>query len=395
MENSHVHLANADPLRLAIVGVGAAGRAFIPAIDAHPRFRLVAVVDHVAEIRDQIAREHRVEAYADMTAMLDSAGIDAVYIATPTDLHAEHAALAFARGKHVLVEKPMAVSLDQAKTMVEGARSAGVAMIVGHSHSHDLPVRRMHELIASGSLGAVRMVNTWCFTDWMYRPRREEELDVARGGGAINRQGSHQFDILRLLCGGKARTVRAVAFDWDAQRRSIGAHIVLLTFENGAAATAVYNGYGHFSTMDLCFDVSEWGFVQPPGSRTRHRRTNSTAAEELRAKRARALTAIPARAPHQPFFGLTLASCERGDIRQSPDGLLVYTDDGVSEIALSAERSPRELVLDELHAAITGGAAPVHDGAWGMANLEICVAALESARTGREVELRLQVAAAS
>jgi len=383
MENFHVQPANADPLRLAIVGVGAAGRAFIPAIDAHPKFRLVAVVDQVAEIRDQVAREHRVEAYADMTAMLDGPGIDAVYIATPTDLHAEHAALAFARGKHVLVEKPMAVSLDQAKIMVEGARSAGVAMIVGHSHSHDLPVRRMHELIASGSLGAVRMVNTWCFTDWMYRPRREEELDVARGGGAINRQGSHQFDILRLLCGGKARTVRAVAFDWDAQRRSIGAHIVLLTFENGAAATAVYNGYGHFSTMDLCFDVSEWGFVQPPGSRTRHRRTNSTAAEELRAKRARALTAIPARAPHQPFFGLTLASCELGDIRQSPDGLLVYTDDGVTEIPLSAERTARELVLDELHAAITGESPPVHDGAWGMANLEICVAALESARTGR------------
>lgn len=379
------------PIGIGVVGLGAAGRAFIPAILAHPQFRLAAIADKAAEIRDDVAREHGVAAHPDLGAMLDDAAVQAVYIATPTDLHAQHALAAVARGRHVLVEKPMAVSLEQARAMVDAAKAAGVALIVGHSHSHDLPIRRMREIIDSGALGDVRMVNTWCFTDWMYRPRRPEELDVTRGGGALNRQGAHQLDILRLLCGGKARTVRAVAFDWDPRRRSVGAHALLMTFDNGAAATAVYNGYGHFATMDLAFDVSEWGFVQPRGTRPVHRALATPTDNELAAKRERARTAIPARAPHQPFFGLTLVSCEGGDIRQSPDGLLVYTQDGVAEIALSAERSPRELVLDELHHAIAGMRGPLHDGEWGMATLEACVAALESSSSGREIGLNLQV----
>jgi phthalate 4,5-cis-dihydrodiol dehydrogenase len=382
-----------QPVGIGIVGLGAAGRAFVPAILAHPHVRLAAVADRVPELRQEIARQHGVAAHACIEDLLADASVDVIYIATPTDLHPEHAASAFAARKHVLVEKPMAVSLDAAQAMVAGAREAGVVLVVGHSHSHDLPIQRMRELIAGGSLGGVRMVNTWCYTDWMYRPRRAEELDVAQGGGVTFRQGSHQFDIIRLLCGGMARSVRASTFDWDPQRRSIGAHVAFLTFESGAAATAVYNGYGHFSTMDLGFDVSEWGFVQPRDTRAWHRPSSDRSPDaELRAKQERARHAIPARAPHQPFFGVTIVSCEKGDIRQSPDGLLVYTHDGVSEIPLSSERSPRELVLDELHAAVAGQAPAVHDGKWGLANLEVCAAAIESSASGREVQLHHQVA---
>ena len=112
---------------------------------------------------------------------------------------------------------------------------------------------------------------------------------------------------------------------------------------------------------------------------------------ELEAKRSRAKTAIPERAPYQPTFGLTIASCERGDIRQSPRGLYVYTANGREEIVLPTDRNPRDLVLDELHGAMSGERIPVHDGAWGLANLEICVAALKSSETGSEVALQHQV----
>ena len=94
--------------------------------------------------------------------------------------------------------------------------------------------------------------------------------------------------------------------------------------------------------------------------------------------------------PHQPHCGLTLVSCERGDIRQSPDGLLVYSESGREEIALPKDKSPRDLVLAEFAQAIAG--RPVtHTGRWGLANLEVCTAAIESSRTGREIELRYQV----
>ncbi|HEY4297524.1 MAG TPA: Gfo/Idh/MocA family oxidoreductase, partial [Paraburkholderia sp.] len=71
-----------------------------------------------------------------------------------------------------LVEKPMAANLADAHAMVAAAEEAGVVLLVGHSHSYDLPIHAMRELIDSGELGRVRMVNTWCFTDWLYRPRR-------------------------------------------------------------------------------------------------------------------------------------------------------------------------------------------------------------------------------
>jgi phthalate 4,5-cis-dihydrodiol dehydrogenase len=119
-----------------------------------------------------------------------------------------------------------------------------------------------------------------------------------------------------------------------------------------------------------------------------------SAEQELAAKRKRARSAIPTNAPHQPHFGLTLVSCERGDIRQSPDGLLVYSDKGREEIALPKDKSPRDLVIAEFADAIAGKAV-THTGRWGLANLEVCTAAIESSRTGKEIELKHQVAVAN
>jgi phthalate 4,5-cis-dihydrodiol dehydrogenase len=384
----------ASAIRIGVAGIGAAGRAFLPAIRGHAAFQLAAIAEPVAETREAVARETGAAGFADLPSMLAGGGIDAVYIATPTELHPQHAALAFAAKKHVLTEKPMAVRLDQAEAMVADAARAGVVLLCGHSHSFDRPIQAIREIVASGRLGRVRMINTWNFTDWMYRPRRPDELEIGQGGGVTFRQGSHQFDIIRLLGGGLVRSVRATTFDWDPARRSIGAHVVALQFQDGAAATAVYNGYGHFSTMELIADVSEWGFVEPLAKRAPVRRGSAglSPADELEAKRRRAVHAIPASAPHQPHFGLTLVSCERGDIRQSPDGLYVYAEAGREEIAVPTDKSPRDLVLDEFAAAISGRVKPIHDGRWGLANLEVCLAAIESSRTGTDIELRHQVA---
>ena len=151
--------------------------------------------------------------------------------------------------------------------MIAQARSAGVTLLVGHAHGYDLPIQRMREIIASGEIGRVRMINTWNFTDWVYRPRRPDELLLDAGGGVTFRQGSHQFDIVRMLGGGEVRSVRATTFDWDPQRSTVGAHAVFMQFADGTAATAVYNGYGHFSAMELSGDISEWGLLQPADQR--------------------------------------------------------------------------------------------------------------------------------
>ena len=384
-------------VRIGIAGYGAAALAFVPAILAHPGFELVAVAEPVEPVRDEATRALGVAVYASVPAMLAGAQLDAIYIGTPTEMHSVHVLGALAAGKHVLVEKPMAANLADAKAMVDAAAIAGTVFLVGHSHSYDLPVQNMRALIAGGSLGRVRMVNTWCYTDWIYRPRRPDELVTRLGGGVTYRQGSHQFDIIRLLCGGKVKSVKARTFDMDPARRAIGAHTVFIDFEDGAAATAVYNGYGGFSSMDLGFDVSEWGFAQPEGARHFARRPLASndavsAVDEQAAKRLRGKTAIPSSAPLQPFFGMTLVSCEKGDIRQSPHGLFVYSAEGKKEITLPADRSPRDLVMAEFYDAITGRARAVHDGRWGLANLAVCDAAIASSDSGREQAAMYQVA---
>jgi len=241
------------------------------------------------------------------------------------------------------------------------------------------------------------MVNTWCFTDWMYRPRRQEELDERLGGGVTYRQGAHQFDIIRLLCGGVARSVRAKTFNLDPKRSGIGAHTVFIDFESdeveSSCATAIYNGYAGMSSMDLGFDISEWGFHEPIDARKWNPKPSVTmsAEDEIKAKRVRAVKAIPSEAPHQPFFGLTVVSCDLGDIRQSPNGLIIDSRWGRQERVLPLDQSPRDLVVQELYATLKEGMKPIHTGAWGVANLEICEASIESSRIRAEVMLKHQV----
>lgn len=404
------------PIGVGILGMGAAGAAFVPALQRHPAFRWVALAETHPQVRCQWAAEPAARGVAvcdGLEALLDRQDVEVVLIATPTPLHAEQAQRAAAAGRHVLVEKPMAATWNEGQAMVSAAERAGVTLLVGHSHSFDLPIRRMREMVVAGELGPVRMVNTWCFTDWMRRPRQPAEFDASQGGGVVMRQGAHQFDIVRVLAGGQARSVRAQVFDWDPRRAGVGAHSSFIEFEGGVTATAVYNGYGGLSSKSLCHGISEWGLgpelTLAAGSPEAASRVSSPATggvsspadaaraveaavqDEAQAKRRRARNAIPAQAPYQPFFGLTVVSCEGGDLRQSPAGLWVETPKRTWEIALPTDRSPREHVLDELAAALLQGRKALHDGRWGLATLEMCLAVMTSARIGRTVRLRHQV----
>jgi len=381
------------PLRIGLAGFGAAGQAFLPALHKHTGFQLAAIVEPHNALREQARNQCAVPVYESLSAMLLQADLDAVYLATPTELHTAQVIECAKHGKHVLVEKPMAISVADAQAMVAATHAAQVVLVVGHSHSFDAPILAMRSEIESGRWGAVRMVNTWCFTDWMYRPRRPDELNTHMGGGVTFRQGAHQFDILRLLCGGLVNTVKARTFDWDPDRAATGAHTVMLDFANGAAATAVYSGYGGLSSMDLGFPISEWGFEQTPAQRPWARKPQGPVdpQSELQAKQKRAAKAIPGNAPFQPFFGLTVVHCEKGDIRQTPTGLRIETAQGTEDMPLPNDLSPRDGVLMEFHDAITGKCPALHDGRWGLATLEVCEAVMASSASGREVSLHHQI----
>ena len=192
-------------IRLGVAGLGRAFTLMLPTLGADPRLQLVAAADPRAEARRQFETDFDAKTYESVEDLCRDPAVEAVYVATPHQLHARHVETAAAHGKHVLVEKPMAITLAECAVMIEATRRANVHLIVGHSHSFNGPVLHAREIIASGVFGAARMIHALNYTDYMYRPRRAEELDTAQGGGVVFSQGAHQIDIVRLLGGGKVR----------------------------------------------------------------------------------------------------------------------------------------------------------------------------------------------
>ena len=207
----------------------------------------------------RFAADFAAKTYETVEELCADPAVEIVYVATPHQHHAAHAILAARHGKHVLVEKPMALTLEDCAAMIDAAQRASVHLIVGHSHSFDAPILRTRELIASGAYGAVRMIHALNYTDFLCRPRRPEELDTAQGGGAVFNQAAHQVDIVRLLGGGRVTSVRAATGAWDATRPTEGAYSALLTFEDGAFASLTYSGYGHFDSDEFQGWVGEMG----------------------------------------------------------------------------------------------------------------------------------------
>jgi phthalate 4,5-cis-dihydrodiol dehydrogenase len=251
-------------IRLGVVGLGRAFMLMLPTFVADERVELVGAADPRIEARRRFESEFGARAYDSIEPLCNDRSIEAIYVASPHQFHAEHVRMAATAGKHVLVEKPMALSIDECQSMIDAARRARVQLIIGHSHSFDAPVLRTRELIASGVVGPLRMLTALNFTDFIYRPRRPEELSTREGGGVIFSQAAHQIDVVRLLAGGLVRTVRAFTGQWDPLRATEGAYSALLHFEEGAFASLTYSGYAHFDSDELCGDIGELGQPRDP-----------------------------------------------------------------------------------------------------------------------------------
>jgi phthalate 4,5-cis-dihydrodiol dehydrogenase len=357
----------------------------------NPHVRITAAADIRKEALEDFGREVGAETYSSVEEMCKSPNVDAVWVATPNYLHAPHVIAAAENGKHATVSKPMAITLEECEAMNQAAERNGIVLLSGHTQSMLPGVQKMAEVVWSGQYGKLAMVHSWHYNDWMYRPRVPYELDVSQGGGLIYRQSPHHIDIVRLIGGGVVRSVRAMTMELDPRRPCPGAFTAYLEFADRTPCTLVYSGYGRFDSSEITFG----------GSYSPARVTSATSPEEEAAmKEARRYTAgthIEASAPareeplHRPF-GLTIASCERADIRQSPRGLWVYDETGKHEIEVPRDRLRGEAEFEEMYQAVVNKRRAIHDGRWGEATHEVTMAIMESARTGKEVFLTHQVA---
>jgi phthalate 4,5-cis-dihydrodiol dehydrogenase len=248
------------------------------------------------------------------------------------------------------------------------------------------------------------------FTDWLLKPRVSEETDEALGGGVVYRHAPHLIDTVRLLGGGRLRSVRAAVGRWMPERPCPGNFSAYLEFEDGTPATIAYNGYGYFDTSELTWGIGNRMYTDAERVSVRHalRRGEidvDAAKEGMRfgagathaASRGGAGAAISAAGTraHIAWFGIVVASFERGDIRQSPNGIFVYGDNGRREIPVHGGRGTGMLEMRELYEAVFEGKPITHDGRWAMATLEVGNAIVQSARERREITLTRQVPVAA
>jgi phthalate 4,5-cis-dihydrodiol dehydrogenase len=390
-------VASADkpPIGLGIAGLGMAGAVMVQAAAVHNGYVLRAAADPHPAPRAAFARDFNAKVYEDIGALCADPAVEVVYIATPHQFHAPHAILAAAHGKHIILEKPMALTLADCDAIIAAVERAKVHLIVGHTHAFDPAVRVMHALIAAGGLGRLGLIHSFNYTNFLYRPRRPEELDTARGGGILFNQVPHQVDIVRLIGGGLVRSVRAQTTALDPARPTEGSCAALLQFDDGVAASLVYSGYDYFDSDEWHFGISERGAPKTIDHGAARRALMNTA-DETRARTetfayGSSSAGLP---PHQPHFGITIATCERGELRASADGLIQYDTRGATtcEIDRGGGIPGRREVLDDMRAALLDGIPPIHDGRWGKATLEVALAIQQSAREACEVDLKHQVA---
>ena len=389
------------PIRLGIAGLGRAFTLMLPTFAADPRIELVAATDLRPEARQRFEADFGAATYDTVEALCDDPAVEAVYVATPHQMHAAHVVAAAARGKHVLVEKPIAVRLEECRTIIDAVQRAGVQLVVGHSHSFNAPILHARELIDSGVYGAVRMIHAMNYTDYMVRPRRPEELDTAQGGGVLFSQGAHQIDIVRLLGGGRVRSVRAMTGNWDPRRPTEGAYSALLTFDDEVFASCTYSGYAHFDSDEFLGFIGEMGLPKDPsryGAMRKALRGASNAADEAALKAARnyggsgyvAAGGCAARPPSSAFrLGHRVVRARRSSAGPGRRDDLRRRTVRLDPVPVPA--IPRAEVIDEFYGAVVEGKPPLHDGAWSRATLEVCLAIRNSSQAQAEITLRHQV----
>jgi len=244
-------------LRWGIIGAGdIVRRRVAPAIVASPNCELTAISRSRAELAESFAAEFGAKRwYADWREMLADKEIDAVYVATPVFLHAEHAIAAAEAGKHVLCEKPMAMNTDECDRMIEACKSNGVKLGIAYYRRFYPVLERVRQLIASGEIGnpVIAQINSFEYVDLAADDPRGWFLEKSKsGGGPMMDFGCHRLEVLTDLFGDVRHSTSIVAnvkFDREVEDTAA----TLLQFVSGpcASVTVTHAAREPQDTLDI------------------------------------------------------------------------------------------------------------------------------------------------
>lgn len=185
-----------------LVGTGFIADQHLAAVHAHPDAELVGVVDVVADRACAAARANGgVRWTTDLTEALRWPGVDAAVVCTPNMTHAAIATRVAAAGKHLLIEKPLAITAREAAEVVHAYDRAGTTLMVAHTHRFYDYGRTVREQIAAGAVGRPRLVRLAILGGWIWPDWRGWNLDPARSGGHALHNGVHLLDLVTWWIG--------------------------------------------------------------------------------------------------------------------------------------------------------------------------------------------------
>jgi xylose dehydrogenase (NAD/NADP) len=207
---------NKSPLRIGLIGASKIGRSFVAGIRASSTVVAKGVASRNLEAAKAFADETGIEAaYGSYDDMLRDPDTDAVYISLPNGLHAEWSIRSVEAGKHVLCEKPLSVSTQEAVAMFSAARTAGVHLVEAYPYLAQPQTIGMRKMLRDGAIGRVRMINAQ-FGYSIRDPATDIRMSSALGGGALLDTGSYAISFARVVAGARPLRVCANA-TWFAE----------------------------------------------------------------------------------------------------------------------------------------------------------------------------------
>jgi phthalate 4,5-cis-dihydrodiol dehydrogenase len=230
-------------IKVGIIGAGAFGAQHAQAIADVNGISVVAASRRNKTALAEFTSCFGGRGYADYRDLLDDKEVNAVVIATPHQTHTSVVEAAAQAGKHILLEKPMALTLDECDRIVRWAKKAGIKLMLGHT-GHFIPaLQSAKKLLESGEMGEVVYGVATKSKQWMNPDRREWHLDRTQGGGMWLTIGVHALDQLTWLIGAPVEKVSAQMQTRFHDQQADDTGVALLRYANGATGTAVAIGF--------------------------------------------------------------------------------------------------------------------------------------------------------
>ena len=345
-------MSSEKTFKIVLVGCGRISKSHLEAIDRIDGLELVAVADVDAELAKQAGTQWKVPYFASYERMLAESKADVVTIATPSGLHPEQGVAAAKAGKHVVMEKPMAISLSGADALVQACDKAGVQLFVVKQNRLNPPVQLLKRAVDRNRFGRIYMAS--CTVHWS-RPQEYYDQAPWRGtwefdGGAFMNQASHYVDLIQWLMG-PVESVMAKTATLARRIETEDTGIAILKFRSGALGTIEVTMLAYPRNLEGSLTIlGEKGSVK--------------------------------------IGGTAVNKIEHWDFADPDD------DDKLIE---GANTSPPNVYglghqgyYRNVLAVLRGEAKPDTDGRAGRKSLELILGIYESAKTGREVPLPLR-----